>query len=347
MLDARDMTLTFRAAFLIILSLLVVWFLFLAREILTPFILAAIFAYLLNPVVSFFYHRIKLPKTISIIIIYLFLTSAIVVLSLLLTRRIVSEASELGDYISNFLTTTKAQLDTLPGWIRPTAEETLSSLEKSKLFSPVSLFTIFPQAISRIISLFIFLFSAFYFLKEGSKMVDRLLNFIPHNYRIEVEILLRKINSAWSGYLRGQLFILFIVSLMLFIALSILGVRFALILAIFSGLAEIVPIIGPIVAGVVAALVVLITGTNNFSLNPLTAALIVGLIYFLQRQFQDYFINPHIFGKIMKLHPLIIFFSVLAGGHLFGILGFVLAIPVVATFRILLEYSLDKLAQKW
>lgn len=340
------MTLTFRAAFLIIITLLVLWALYLSRAILTPFILAAIFAYLLNPVVSFFYHKIKLPRTISIIIIYLLIISAIIVSSVFLTRRVINESSELGDYITSLIETTEAQLETLPGWIRPMAEETLSSFEKSKLFSPVSLFTIFPEAISRIVSLFVFLFSAFYFLKEGGKMIDRLLNFIPHNYRIEIEILLRKINSAWSGYLRGQLFILLIVSSILFIALSIVGVRFALILAIFSGFAEIVPIIGPIVAGVVAALVVLITGNNNFGLNPLTAVLIVGIIYFVVRQFQDYVINPHILGKMTKLHPLLIFFSVLAGGHLFGILGFVLAIPVVATFRIFLEYGLDKLAEK-
>ena len=135
----------------------------------------------------------------------------------------------------------------------------------------------------------------------------------------------------------------FLVSLILFIALSIIGVRFALILAIFSGFAEIIPLIGPIVATTVAGFAMFLTGNNNFFLSPLQATLAVILVYVSIRQFQDYFITPHIMGRITKLHPLIILFSVLSGDHLFGILGVILAVPIAATLRILLEYSLDKI----
>lgn len=340
------MTLTFRAVFFLILSLLIAWFLYLERAILTPFILAAIFAYVLNPIVNFFSRRTRLPRTFLVVCIYFLIIAAIVVLGILLTSRAIDESSEFKEYLTGLLETAKAQTMNLPEWLKPTAKETLSSLEKSKLFLPVSLFAFFPKAISRIISLFIFLSSAFYFLKEGSSLFDKILNFIPGKYRIEIEILLRKINSALNSYLRGQLFLVFLVSLMLFIALSILGVRFALILAIFSGFAEIVPIFGPIFAGAVAASVGFITGNNNFQLSPLGVALMVAVIYFVIRQFQDYFINPHVLGKIMRIHPLLIFFSVIAGGHLFGVLGLILAVPIVATLRILLDFCLDKLAKK-
>ena len=112
------------------------------------------------------------------------------------------------------------------------------------------------------------------------------------------------------------------------------------------GFAEIVPIIGPIIAALVAILVVLITGSVNFYLTPFTAALIVAGIYFVVRQFQDYLISPYIMGRITKLHPLLILFAVFAGDHLWGILGLILAVPIAAVIRILLEFSLDKINEQ-
>lgn len=341
------MTIRLRTIFFATLVILFIWFLFLERAILTPFILSAIFAYIFNPVVNFFYHKIKIPRIFSVIIIYFILVASIIVFGFLLTKRVISESSEFKDYINHLSDITKEQINTLPDWLRPAVNEVVSSLNRSKLFSPDALFTLFPQAISRIVSFFIFLFSGFYFLKEGREMTDKLLNFVPNAHRIDVEILLRKINAVFAGYLRGQIFLILIVSGMLFIALSILGLKFALIIAVFSGFAEIIPYIGPITAGTIAALVAILTGgVSNFSINPIESAIVIGIIYFVTRQFQDYFITPHIMGRITKIHPLLILFAVLAGGHLFGILGFILAVPVAATIKILLEFFLDKINEE-
>lgn len=337
------MTIRLRTVFFIVVGLLVVWFLYIERAILTPFILAGIFAYIFNPIVNFLSHKIRLPRTFSVIIIYALIISGVAVSGIILTSRILEESSQLSIYIGQLTKTTKEQIHALPQWVRPTAEEALLSLEKSKLFSPEYLFSLFPQAISRVVSFILFLFSGFFFLKEGRGMFDKILTFVPSDYKVEVEILFRKINAVLNGYLRGQLFMVFLVSLVLFIALSILGVKFALILAIFSGFAEIVPLIGPIVATSTAAIVVLISGAANFSLTPLQAGVAVVIIYTVVRQLQDYFVTPHVMGRITRLHPLIILFSVLAGEHLWGILGLILAVPIAAVIRILLEYSLDKI----
>lgn len=340
------MTIRLRTGFFIILGLLALWFLYLERAILTPFVLAGIFAYIFNPIVNFFTHKIKLPRTLSVIIIYAIILSIIIIAGTFLTKRVLDESTELKNYIDTLVVTTREQVNTLPDWLRPTANDTLSSLEKSKVFRTQSVFSLFPKAISRILSFFILLFAGFYFLKDGRNMIDKFLNLFPSERKIELEIILRKINSVLGGYLRGQIFLVLIVAGILFACLSVLGVRFALILAIFSGLAEIVPIIGPITAGSIAAFVVLITGTVGFSLSPVQGAIVVGIVYFVVRHLQDYFITPHIMGKITKIHPLLIFFAVLAGGHILGILGYILAVPVAAIIRILLEFSMDKITDK-
>jgi len=339
------MTVRLRTLFFIGLTLLAIWFLYVERAILTPFVLAAIFAYVFNPLVNFFTHKVKLPRTISILIIYLFLVAIIVFLGLIFVRRIIEESSELRLYITTLVKGARVQINTLPDYIRPTAYDALVSLEKSKIFSPAYLFTLFPQAISRIVSFFIFLVAGFYFLKEGDTIFDKILNFVPNDFRVDVEILFRRVNKVFGSYLRGQILLVVLVSLVLFIALSILGVKFALVLAVFSGFAEIIPIIGPVVAGAVATLVTLISGVSNFSILPFQAGIIVVIIYFVVRELEDYFVIPKVMSKIADLHPLIILFAVIAGGHLLGVLGLIMAVPIAAVIKILLTFSLDKINQ--
>lgn len=337
------MTIRLRTAFFIILAIFTIWFLSIEKVILAPFVMAAIFAYIFNPIVNFISHRIRLPRALSIIVIYLTIIALLVIFGIFLAMQAVNESSQLNNFINNLVVITKDQYNILPVWVKPIAQDVLLSFEKLNFFSSSSIFNFFPQAISRVIGFFIFLFSGFYFLKEGKNMISKFLYFVPNEYVTTVEILLRRINDVLSRYLRGQLMLVFLVSLVLFIALSILGVKFALILAIFSGFAEIIPIIGPIFAAIVAALVVLIDGQVNFGFTPLQGAIGVIIIYFLARQIEDYFIIPHVMGKIVKLHPLIILFAVLSGQHLLGIIGVILAVPIAATIRILLEFSLAKI----
>ncbi len=336
------MTIRLKTVFFLFLGSTILIFLYIERGILSPFVVAAIFAYIFNPLVNFFTHQIKLPRILGILFIYSVIVGVIGILGIVLTKQVFTESAELKRYIHVLVDSTNKEIKSLPTWIQPTLYDALSSLNQSKLFAPYSFFPFFPAALSRIVSILLFVFSGFYFLKEGRHLFDKLLQFIPREYKFEVEVLERKINAVLNGYLRGQILIVFIISFMLFVALSIIGVRFALILAIFSGLAEIVPIIGPIVAASTAALVMYVTQTNNFSIPPLTASLVVILIYFVVRQFQDYFLTPHIMGRITKLHPLVILFSVIAGEHIAGILGLLLAVPTAAVIRILLEYGLDK-----
>ncbi|MGA2911142.1 MAG: AI-2E family transporter [Candidatus Levyibacteriota bacterium] len=340
------MTLRLRSVFLIVVGLMLAWFLYVERAILTPFVLAAIFAYIFNPVVNFFSRHLKLPRALSVLIIYLAIVFIVAMAGLAFSGRIMEESMELRQEVTTITKTAEHQVNTLPDWLRPTVNDTLVSFEKGAVISLPSVVSFVPKAFSRILSFIVFLFAAFYFLKEGRSMFDKLLNFVPNDYKVEVDILIRKINSVLSSYLRGQIFLVFFVALALFIVLTILGVKFALILAVFSGFAEIVPIIGPIVAASVAALATYLSGGASFGLAPLQGALAVVVVYALIRQIQDYLVNPYVMGKITKLHPLVILFAVIAGEHIGGIVGLILAVPIVGVIKIIFEYSLDKINQE-
>lgn len=339
------MTIRFRTLFILLVSVLVLWFLYIEREILTPFILAGIFAYILNPFVDLLSNKLKLPRTLSVVLIYVILITGVVSGGYAVGKRVVEESSQLDKFVSDIAVTARYEANNLPEWVKPTVLDTLSSLDKTKLFVVTpSVISLFPQALSRIISFVIFLFSAFFFLKEGRSIIDRLLNQIPSPYKIEVEILLNKINAVLGGYLRGQIFMIVLMSSVFYVILSAFNVKFALAIAVFSGIAEIVPFIGPIVATTVAGVTSYAAQSSGFSLNYFQSALGVVISYIVVRQIQDYFIIPYVMGKITKLHPLIILFAVLAGGHTFGLLGLLLAVPLAATINILLEFSSDKVS---
>lgn len=330
-----------RTLFLVALGLLIVWFLYLERAILTPFVLAAIFAYVFNPVVSFLSEKIKLPRVLSVALIYLTIIGSLVWVGLEAGKRAVAESEELQNFAKTIVRNGQQEVKNLPPLLAPIAADTITSVRQSKFLEPAFIFTLFPQAISGIVSFVLFLFSGFIFLKEGGGIIDKFLNFLPSDYRLETEILLRRINKVLGGYLRGQLLLVLFVGIIYYIGLTLLGVKFALILAIFSAIAEIIPIIGPIGSGAIVALVAYLGGYSNFGLSPLYTAGFVVLLYFATNQIQEYLVKPYVLGKITKLHPLIILFSVLAGGKLAGVLGLILAVPVAAVVKILLEFSMD------
>lgn len=339
------MTIRLRTALFLGISFLVIWFLYIEKAILTPFILGAIFAYIFNPIVNFFYHKIRLPRVLSILLIYLILISTVITLGFIIVTRLFEESSAFINYLENLKEIAFNQVKTLPEFVKPTATEALASFEKIRLSFLTSLFPFFSQAISSIVSFFIFLFSAFYFLKEGKNISDKLIGLVPNDYQKDIKTIVANINLVLNGYLRGQLLIVFISFLLFFMFYSIIGVRFALILAIFSGFMEAIPFVGPLTSGTVGALTVLIGGAPNFSINPIQATLVVIVANFLIRQAQDYLISPHIMGRAVKLHPLIILFAVILGGHLGGVLGLILAIPVASIIRILFKFSIDKMNQ--
>lgn len=340
------MTLRLKFIFLIAIGIVLLWFLYLEKDILTPFIYAAIFAYILNPVVNFLHGKLKIPRTISVIFIYVLIITTFITLIFISYNRLVEESSQLSTQIKAITQEAKTQIKLMPQWIRPTLDDGLASVEKSINVSYPSVYVFFPQVFSKIISFIIFFFAAFYFLKEGGGMISRLLNLVPNKYKIEVDILFKKINMIFGSYLRGQIFLVFLVSLVLFICLTIIGVRYSLILAIFSGFAEIVPIIGPIFAATVAALIAYLGGHSNFGLEPFQTAILVVVMYTVVRQMQDYLINPYVMGKITKLHPIIILFAVLAGEHIAGITGLLLAVPLTAVLKMLIEYTLEIIEDK-
>ncbi len=166
---------------------------------------------------------------------------------------------------------------------------------------------------------------------------------VPAPYRAEMRELGRSIDRVLGAYIRSQVILIVLMSVLTYIPLSLLGVKYALVLAIATGFLEVIPFVGPYTAAGSAMLVSLVQATTPWGWPNWLLAVVVGIIYLVLRQGEDHLIIPNLVGHIVKLHPIFVIFAILAGGHLGGALGLLIAVPLAATFRIILAYLYAKL----
>lgn len=325
---------------------LVLWSLFALKSILAPFVIAMIFAYVFNPLINFFNNKLKVPRSLSIILVYLILIISNIFLVNYFFRSILFEIESIRENSGQYAQTLQQTTQMVPEFLRPLISDYVSALNKNQIietfaFSPFPFVT---KAFSGVLGFFVFIFSAFFFLKDGKKMADGFVALAPFEYQAKTKALLKKINITLSSYLRGQFIIILSMFVMVYLGLSILGVKYALTIALFTAVLEIVPFIGPLAALVFSAILVIISGgPNYFGLNFVQASIAVILIEYAARLIQDYLIAPIIIGKAVKIHPLTILFAVIAGEHIFGILGVLLAVPVAASLKIIYQFIVENI----
>ena len=162
-------------------------------------------------------------------------------------------------------------------------------------------------------------------------------------YQHDVAQLTREFKQIWNAFLRGQAILGLTIGAIVWIGLTILGVRFAFGLALLSGIVEFLPIIGPIIAGAVAVGVALFQDTNWFNLSPLAYALLVTAFFLVIQQLENNFFAPRIMGEHLNLHPIVIMVGAIMGASVGGILGLLLAAPVLATLKLVGRYAWRKM----
>src|SRR5207247_8706493 len=128
------------------------------------------------------------------------------------------------------------------------------------------------------------------------QITDSFYRLVSAPYRAEIRGLGRQIDSIFAGYIRGTLLLIPIMAVFTYIALTILGIRYALVIALASGLLEIIPLIGPWSAAGIAVAVALLQPTAPFGWSHGLLALVVGVTYFVLRMAEDNFIIPHVVG---------------------------------------------------
>jgi predicted PurR-regulated permease PerM len=195
-----------------------------------------------------------------------------------------------------------------------------------------------------VIGVFSVFFISYYFIKDSSILSQVLFAFTPDKNMEQMKHALKNIKDLLSRYFVGITLQMLIIAILAFSGLSILGIKNALILAILAAFFNLIPYLGPYIGGV---LCILIGTTAELSINPglevLPFALKILLLFVCIQLIDNFLLQPQIFSKSVKAHPLEIFILILAAGTLFGIIGMVLAIPVYTIFRVIAKEFFNEL----
>jgi predicted PurR-regulated permease PerM len=171
-----------------------------------------------------------------------------------------------------------------------------------------------------------------YILNYTDKIKTTFIKIIPKRFKNQTTIILERINKVAGRYVRGQILVSIIVGTLCTIVLLVLKVDFAILLGSIAGLLNMIPLLGPIIGAIPAALTALF-------ISPPKALLVI-LLFIAVQQIDNYIISPNIMKYQVGVHPGIIIFSLMAGGALFGIWGLLIAVPTVAILQEILRYYL-------
>jgi predicted PurR-regulated permease PerM len=337
---------TTKRAVVALLAIAALYIVYRAGDIVRPFVWAGILAYVLLPVVALLERRLSMPRTAAAGVVFLGLVAAIIGGSRLLVPLAVDQVREL-----------QRTLPTLVANAQNTFAETADQVGLENLDELIVSFagvTDVTQMVARgavpfivglghfLLELLVFLIATFFLLRDAPRLFQWFRRILPASQRNELIPLFAQVNTLLGRYVRGQLFLIGVMSTVTFIGLSILQVPFALLLGLMTGVLEVIPIVGPITAGAIACLVAL-GHPAPWGISQIWYVAIVATMYTVLRHSEDYFVIPLVIGRIVKLHPAVVIFSLLSGGALYGLLGVLVAVPVAATLRLVLIYVGAKL----
>jgi predicted PurR-regulated permease PerM len=328
-----------------------IWMLFAVSHILTPFVAAIITAYLFNPLVSWLQRRTGVGRALWIVVLYLLAFLILYGLGTWIWPRIVAQSRELAatapevaSRIQGFFQgREQVELGGVVLNLAPLEEQLIGAVRDFGARLSGSVPRLVFSALETVIFALVYLIITFYLLLQAGQLKQWAVSLVPPPHRAEVGALGTQIDGVFGAYIRGQLILIVIMSVLLYIPLTILRVPYALVIAVASGTLEILPIIGPWSAAGIAMTAAMFQSDVPFGLSNVGLAALLGIIYFVLRQIEDHFIIPNVMGPLVSLHPAVVIFAILAGGALLGAFGLFISIPVAAVIKILLGFVYRKL----
>ena len=344
------------------------------QSLIAQLVIAAIVAYILNPVINFVDRRTKVERGTVLIVAYLLLAAAVIWGFISLGVAAFGQTGDLIEQMPEMVATITTQVEEWTTSTEPidifglltfqpnatfwaTVQDQLIGLTQSVVSRGGQ---IVGQILTGTVSvignmLFVFVLSI-YIAIEIPKLSGYVGDFAQTpGYRKDAERLMREFSHIWSAYLRGQVILGLTIGLIVWIGLWILGVENPGALGLLSGLLEFIPIIGPVI-GAGAAMVVAFFQTSHcggifqffFEAGSCGLAgwqftLIVLALMFVIQQLENNILVPRIVGEALDLHPLLVMIAVFMGGTLAGILGAILAAPVAATLKLVGIYGWRKM----
>jgi len=306
----------------LILVLITFYLLFLVRDILALIFIVLILVATFSPVIKKWAKKIgRIPSVIALFLII------IVVLALVVYMLIPPITDQITQLINNAPSYLE-KINLLRSYA-PTLQESLPTISSSTGSITQGFVTVTAGVFGGIITFLTAIVLFIYMLVDEQVLKNFVYSLTPTDRKEQIAEILRKIADKVGDWFRGQMILGLIIGVLDLVGLLIIGVPYALTLAVIAGILEIIPTIGPIIAGVLAALVA-------FTDSPIKA-LIVVIFFIAIQQLENSIIVPKVMQKAVGLSPVIIIIAILVGAKLLGVAGAILAIPIAASISVIIH----------
>lgn len=304
------------------------------RDVFPPFIVGGIIAYLLYPLVTWVNAATKnwLKPLAAVGVIYILFAAFVGFATWHGFPVLAEQARDIFDNRRDIVVKLLEQIVTSTGWdinVQTVSSDLLDSLENS-VGKPEEIFHLGGIISKSLLSILVTVVSSIYLLLDGRRVGRFFLRFMPEERRTTVVSMAKQMNIMFSKYVIGQLLLIVIMSTVAFGILSSFHIKYALLIAIVSGCLEIIPVLGPLLAIVIATIV----GVSQIGMHGLW----IPAFYWVARLIEDYIVVPKLIGHAVELHPLAVIFAVLVGETMAGALGMLIAIPVAASVKVVLDF---------
>jgi predicted PurR-regulated permease PerM len=327
----------------------VAWITWKARGALTPFAIGAVIAYLLAPVVLFFDRMLHLPPRfsslstgLSVILTYLIVIGVLVVAGFFLIPPLIHQTNEFVDNAPSYVDDAKIELNNLdryyhenvPEVVRTNIEKNLDSIKAQLSDTGKTAAKVTVNAVGTVIGfvagLALLPLWVFYVLKDQRRGMAWFYNLWPQDWQEDVRNIVGIVDKLLATYIRVQLFLGVVIGIVTGIAMWVIGIQQAIVLGLFAGLFELVPVLGPWIGFIVAATVTLATDPDRIFL--------VALAFLGIQQLENTFLVPKLQGDALRINPAIIVMLLAIGGSLWGLVGLIIIVPLSAVLRDIFVY---------
>lgn len=348
-----------RGALLAVALLLILWILYLARSVLTPFVVGVVAVFIFGPLVDrivrllpFRERHPDLAVALSIGLLYLVIVAVGALLVFLLGSSLLREGRDLANKLPSLIDNVRNELQDKNGWYQKNVPSDLrSQIDQGwqaagnkvgeyaqSVFSRTIGFV--TGSLAAVVSYIVVPFWVFFVLKDRQRAVRAFVGLFPENIQPDVAHLVEDAREVFGSYIRAQLVLSTITGVVTAIGLLLFGVQFAIILGVVAGVANLIPVIGPLIGGIPAVLVVAAT-------HPGWEVLWVFLFLFVSQELKDFILVPRVQGRAVRIHPAIILVLIVIAGHLAGFWGLLFAVPVAAVLRDAFVYIYRRLGGAW
>ena len=317
--------------------------------VISPIFIGLLIAWLFDPVVTFLQKK-KIPRVVGCILVYLVFFGGIFLISYLILPTFVDQIKDFISSIPDTLKDIKAWISKFIASVSNNYNYDLSGF-KAQAYASLENFskeitTNLPSIlvggartfINGSITFLLGLMIGFYMLYDFDKFNKGLINMMPKKWRknaIELEV---RINSSLRKYVQGVFIVMFLVFVTQSIGLTLAGLKAPLVFALFCALTDIIPYFGPYIGAIPAVIV-------GFTISPVVGICTIISILVVQT-LENNFYQPLMMGHTMKLHPVTIMVGLLVFQHFFGIIGMIVATPVIACFKVILGFIDEKVHLK-